>query len=227
MRLKKVLEAARRNGVRFNIEKCKFGKKQIKYIGHVISENGIAPDNTKIESIQKLPVPQNKKELERLIGMLTYVSKFVKNFADKTAPLRNLLKKDVVFEWNMEQQEAFEQLKISLSSAPVLQFFDVTQTDTQTRYAQIEKELLAVCFGLERFHDYIYGKKITIKSDHKPLIPIFQKPLNKCPGRLQRMLVQIQKYDVQIVYRPGKELLIADTLSRAYDKNNKFTGWTQ
>ncbi|XP_046601433.1 uncharacterized protein K02A2.6-like [Neodiprion lecontei] len=258
IRLKEVLDAARQNGVRFNIDKCELGKKQIKYIGHIISENGIAPDSTKIEAIKKLPVPQNKKELQRILGMLTYVSKFVVNFAEKTAPLRNVLKKDGVFEWNAEQQRAFDQLKACLSSAPVLQFFDVNKettlsvdasqaglgavllqnrlpcayaakamTDTQTRYAQIEKELLAVCFGLERFHDYIYGKKIVVETDHKPLIPIFQKPLNKCPGRLQRMLVQIQKYDIEIVYRPGKELYIADALSRAYDKNDKFLGWSQ
>ncbi|KAK9711112.1 RNase H-like domain found in reverse transcriptase [Popillia japonica] len=82
--------------------------------------------------------------------------------------------------------------------------------------AQIEKELLAICFGLTRFHEYIFGKKVIVETDHQPLIPIFKKPLNKCPARLQRMLLQIQKYDIEVRYKRGKELVIADALSRAY-----------
>lgn len=69
-------------------------------------------------------------------------------------------------------------------------------TETQINYAQIEKELLAICFGLNKFHQYLFGKKVVVETDHQPLITIFKKPLNKCPARLQRMLIQIQKYDI-------------------------------
>lgn len=89
-------------------------------------------------------------------------------------------------------------------------------TETQQRYAQIEKEMAAICFGLNKFHEYIYGKKVIVETDHQPLISIFKKPLMKTPARLQRMLLQVQKYDIELQFKPGKQLIIADTLSRAY-----------
>ena len=92
-------------------------------------------------------------------------------------------------------------------------------TDTETRYAQIEKELLSVIFELERFHQYTYGRTVQVRSDHKPLESILKKPLHAAPKRLQRMLLQLQKYDIRLQYTLGKEMYIADTLSRAYLKD--------
>ena len=89
-------------------------------------------------------------------------------------------------------------------------------TSTETRYVQIEKELLAVVFALERFHQYTYGKTVDVESDHKPLEAITQKALCHAPPRLQHMLLRLQKYDFILRYKPGKDLNIADTLSRAY-----------
>ena len=86
-------------------------------------------------------------------------------------------------------------------------------TEAESRYAQIEKELLAV--QLERFNQYTYGKKITIESDHKPLEVIVKKSLAAAPPRLQRILLRMQKYDYSLEYRPGKELFLPDMLSRA------------
>ena len=68
-------------------------------------------------------------------------------------------------------------------------------TEAESRYAQIEKELLAVQFSLERFNQYTYGKKVTIESDHKPLEAIVKKSLAAAPPRLQRILLRMQKYD--------------------------------
>ena len=67
-----------------------------------------------------------------------------------------------------------------------------------------------------RFDQYIYGINIKVETDHKQLEKVFKKPLLSAPKRLQRMLLQLQKYDLEVVYKPGKELYIADTLSRAY-----------
>lgn len=89
-------------------------------------------------------------------------------------------------------------------------------TDTQKRYAQIEKELLAICFGCNKFYQFVYGRSFIVETDHKPLISIFKKPLNACPARLQRMLLSLQKYDITLVYKPGKKLIVADTLSRLH-----------
>ena len=91
-------------------------------------------------------------------------------------------------------------------------------------YAQIEKELLAILFACEKFHLYIYARNnVSIQSDHKPRENIYQKPLNNAPARLQRMLLRLQKYDMRVKYTPGKELYVADTLSRAYLPNESVS----
>ena len=68
----------------------------------------------------------------------------------------------------------------------------------------------------EKFHDYIYGRQVNVETDHKPLETIFQKPLHQSPLRLQKMLMKLMCYDLDVEYKKGKELFIADTLSRAY-----------
>lgn len=87
-------------------------------------------------------------------------------------------------------------------------------SDTQKRYAQIEKEMLAVVWGIERFNDYVYGQKFTVQTDHKPLLGLIRKPASTVTRRLQGMLLRLQGYDFELVYVPGKELFIADMLSR-------------
>ncbi|KZS03345.1 Uncharacterized protein APZ42_033952 [Daphnia magna] len=94
-------------------------------------------------------------------------------------------------------------------------FSSTTLTVTQKRYCQIEKELLAVQFGLTRFRQYVYGQCVTVESDHRPLVGLLDKPIASCSPRIQRMRLQLQRFDFQLVYKPGKELFIADILSRA------------
>uniref|UniRef100_A0A3B3C2B3 Gypsy retrotransposon integrase-like protein 1 n=1 Tax=Oryzias melastigma TaxID=30732 RepID=A0A3B3C2B3_ORYME len=87
--------------------------------------------------------------------------------------------------------------------------------DTETRYAQIEKELLAVVFACMKFKDYIYGKATTVETDHQPLVTILKKPIHAAPARLQRMLLRLQCFNITLVYKKGKHMYLADTLSRA------------
>ena len=90
-------------------------------------------------------------------------------------------------------------------------------TDTETRYAQIEKELLAIVFACDRFDAYIYGRNVVhVESDHQPLELIMRKSLGDAPKRLQRMLLQLQKYSLNVHYKKGTQMHLADTLSRAY-----------
>ncbi|XP_061193428.1 uncharacterized protein K02A2.6-like [Saccostrea echinata] len=89
-------------------------------------------------------------------------------------------------------------------------------TPTEVNYAQIEKELLAVLFAMERFEHYTLGRKVKVESDHKPREIINKKSLISAPKRLQRMLLRLQKFDYEIVYKRGLEMYLADTLSRAY-----------
>ena len=93
-------------------------------------------------------------------------------------------------------------------------FASKSLTETERRYANIEREMLAVVFGCKRFHTYVYASHFTIESDHKPLEMISKKNITCAPPRLQRMLLETQGYDFDIKYRPGKEVMLADGLSR-------------
>ena len=90
-------------------------------------------------------------------------------------------------------------------------------TRTEQNYAQIEKEMLAICFATSKFHQYVYGKSaVSVQTDHKPIESILKKPLCKAPPILQRLMLRLQSYDLDVHYVPGKCMYLADTLSRAY-----------
>lgn len=253
VRLEKVLATAAKHNIRFNKGKCKFLVNRVKYMGHEISESGLKPDDSKIEAIKNMPRPENKTDIQRFLGYITYVGKFIQNLSELTAPLRSLLKKDISFSWEHCHEQAFNKLKEMASQRPCLQFFDMNKettisvdssqkgmaailmqdgrpcayasrslTQAQERYSQIEKELLSCFFGIDRFSQFVYGKHFYVETDHKPLIQIIKKPLNQCPARLQRILIQLKKYDFTLTYKPGKKLIIADTFSRAFEKNKYF-----
>ena len=89
-------------------------------------------------------------------------------------------------------------------------------TETEKRYAQIEKEMLSIVFSLNKFHQYVFGRKVKIENDHKPISSIVLKPLCNAPKRLQGMLLNVLQYDVEICHKQGKEMYLADTLSRSF-----------
>ena len=91
-------------------------------------------------------------------------------------------------------------------------------TAAERNYAQIEKELLAIVFSTERFHQYTYGRLVIVESDHKPLEAILTKPLVSAPKRLQRIILRLQRHNLGLRYKKGSELHLADTLSRHYPK---------
>ena len=86
-------------------------------------------------------------------------------------------------------------------------------TPTEVNYAQIEKELLSVVFGVEKFSEFLYGRHFVIETDHKPLESIVRKSLLSSPKRLQKKLQRLQKYDLEVVYKRRVEMYMADTLS--------------
>ena len=100
-----------------------------------------------------------------------------------------------------------------LKNGKPVAFASNTLTETECQYANIEREMLAAVFGVERFHTYIYGWSFTIESDHKPLESISRKKLADTPAWLQCMMLCLQGYDFTICYCPGKEMVIPDTLS--------------
>ena len=95
-----------------------------------------------------------------------------------------------------------------------IEYASKTLSDAEIRHSNIECKMLAVVLGLEQCHYYAYGRHVTIETDHKPLESIFKKHLDKAPPRISRMLLRIQEYDVTVKYVPGKDIQLADALSR-------------
>jgi len=89
-----------------------------------------------------------------------------------------------------------------------------SMTEAECRYAQIEKECLGIVVACGKFHDYIYGTKISAETDHRPLIGVIKKNLCDMTPRLQRLMLRIRRYDLTLDYTPGKSLILADALSR-------------
>ena len=122
--VRKLLQRAREANVKFNEAKLQFKVSEVKYMGNIVSESGLKPDDEKIRAILEMPIPENKEELQRLLGMVNYFAQFIPNQSTITAPLRQLLKKDVDWIGLPEHTSAVQELKQILSSKPVLKFFD-------------------------------------------------------------------------------------------------------
>jgi hypothetical protein len=105
---------------------------------------------------------------------------------------------------------------VLLQEAQSVAYSSTSLTPTQKRYCQIEKELLAVQFSLMQFRKYVYGQHVTVETDHKTLIGLVDKPIAECSPCIQRMRLQLQCFDFNLVYKPRRELFIAATLSRAH-----------
>jgi hypothetical protein len=228
----------------------KLKMKSVPYMGHLITSEGLRPDPQKVQAILEMPTPDNKQAVQRLLGCVTYLAKFLPRLSQMAEPLRRLTDKDAHWEWFDHHDDALNEIKQQLTRTPVLRYYDVTEevtiqcdasekglgatllqkgqpvsfaskalTSTEQRYAQIEKECLAIVFACEKFDQFIYGRKqVTVHTDHKPLIPILQKPIHSAPKRLQRMILRLQQYELEVKHIPGKDMLIADFLSRAYLK---------
>ena len=242
-----LLDRCRERELKLNKKKLRFKLNKVAYMGHVLGADGLQADPEKITAIREMPRSTDVQGVQRLIGVVTYLSKFLPQLGTVCEPLRRLTVSQAVFDWLPQREEAFIKIKELVTQAPVLRYCDVnkevtiefdssdvglgavltqdsrpvayassTLTQTERNYAQIEKECLAIVFAAERFEHYLLGKDIVkVLSDHKPLMSIFAKSVLKSPKRLQRMRLRLRKYPLKVVYKPGPQMFISDTLSRA------------
>ncbi|GAA6079833.1 uncharacterized protein K02A2.6-like [Tachysurus ichikawai] len=182
---------ARQMNIKFNLDKLQYEVSEVKYMGHIISHKGVQSDGDKVVAIVNMPPPEDRKSLQRLLGMTKYLLQYIPNEAAMAAPLRVLQRKDMHWVWSHEHDNAISTLKRALTEAPILRFFDPTkqsvlQADAskdglgacllqegqpvaykaEHNYTQIEKELLAVIFAARNFHQFVFG--VLVQSDHKP-----------------------------------------------------------
>ena len=197
-----------------NKMKCAFNKSSLKFCGHIFSASGMSPDPEKVQAICEAPAPESAGELRSLLGMVSYFSGYIEDFATITDPLHSLTKKNATWQWSTNQQQALETLKRKLTNAPVMSYFDPTKqtelivdaspvglgavlaqktansnepmhviayasgslTDVERRYSQMKREALAIVWGCEHHHLYLYSALFTLLTDHKPLETIFSNP---------------------------------------------------
>ena len=196
-----------------------------------------------IQGIEEMTAPETKQQLQSFLGMVTYMGNFIPHLSHHTELLKkgvtfywddqltwsfqeikHLLKKATSkpLGYYDRRKAVIVQADASLKGlgACLIQdgkpiaFASKSLTGAESRYANIERELLAVIFACIRFNTYLQGCRFTVQSDHKPLEMIHLKSMHNMPPHLQRMLLQLQKYDMKIEYKPGSEMLLADTLLR-------------
>src|SRR3978361_1844963 len=125
--LKEVFSRLREANLRLNPEKCQFGRKSLKYLGHLVTSEGIRTDPDKVSAIVDLSPPTNLRGLRRFLGMASWYRRYIEGFSKITAPLNRLLKKGQRWQWTAEQDKAFCELKQHLTEAPVLTCPDFEQ----------------------------------------------------------------------------------------------------
>ena len=122
--LEKVLRRAADYGITFSPEKFQFGTKKIDFYDYKFSRNGLKPADDKIKAVREPVRPEGKTAVKRFLGMIGYLSKFIRNYATMTAPLRNLTRKDADFRWGSHEQKAFDKLKQNITEDTTVNYFN-------------------------------------------------------------------------------------------------------
>lgn len=244
-KLTEILERLRQHELKLQPSKCNFLQKEIVFLGHKITSEGIKPDEAKIQAVKNFPSPKNYKDVKTFLGMMSYYRKFIPNLSNLAEPINRLLKKGQKFVWSVTCQQSFDELKSLLMSSPILQYPDFTKkfvitTDAsnvaigavlsnedknlpiayasrilnaaERRYSTVERELLAIVWAIKHFKPYVYGREFLVHSDHKPLVYLFN--VTNSSDRLMRWRLSLEEYDFKVIYKPGKQNVVADALSR-------------
>ena len=121
-KLKVVLERLRQAGLKLSPKKCSLLRRQVRYLGHILSQHGVTVDGEKIQVVLDWSTPTAVKQVRSFLGLCSYYRRFVKGFANIARPLHRLTEKGQSFQWGEEEAAAFNQLKQSLATAPVLAY---------------------------------------------------------------------------------------------------------
>ncbi|KAL4303471.1 hypothetical protein GQ457_10G029000 [Hibiscus cannabinus] len=241
--VRQVLQKLQANGFVAKRSKCTFGQTTVEYLGHIVSQKGLAVDSAKVEAIRAWPIPTTLKEVRGFLGIASYYRKFIKGFATIAAPISDLLRKGHSFEWTEAAQSAMNRLKTCLCSAPVLglpNFDKDFQIETDASGTGIGAVLTQEGKPLAYFSQKLSTRMQSASTYNREMFAITQavgkwrqylvgrkfiiitdqrslRELNQqtiqTPEQ-QRWLSKLIGYDFEIRYRPGKLNNVADALSR-------------
>lgn len=248
-KLRDVFGRMRKHNLKLQPDKCEFLRKEVFYLGHVITSDGVKPDERKVEAVKNFPVPTTTQKLKGFLGLAGYYRRFIPNFSKIAKPLTELLKKNTPYVWDERADSAFNTLKELLITEPLLQYPDFkrpfvlttdasneaigavlsqgpigkdlpiayasrTLNNAEKNYPTVEKELLAIVWGCKHFRQYLYGRKFTVVTDHRPLTWIFS--VRDPSSRLLRWRLKLEEYDFEVTYKKGAKNTNADALSRIH-----------
>jgi len=231
--------------------KCLFAQRRLEYLGHIISQQGIQADPTKIQAMIDWPTPSSIIALCGFLGLTGFYRKFIKGYATIATPLTSLLKKDS-FTWHPEAQTAFNTLKQAMTTAPILNIpnfsipFDL-ETDASgkamgavlmqnnkpitffskqfcprlLRSSTYVRELHAITTAVKKWRQYLLGHPFTIHTDHKSLKELISQVI-QTPEQ-QVYLSKLLGFDFKILYKTGKSNVVVDALSRIENENQCLT----
>ena len=126
-RLREVFERLRQAKLKLGAAKCTFATKEVSYLGHRVTEEGLLPDPSLLAAIRDIPPPTTATEVRSFLGLAGYYRRYVKGFAAIAAPLFSLTRKEALFHWSEDCQAAFDQLKTRLTTSPITAFPDFSQ----------------------------------------------------------------------------------------------------
>ncbi|WVZ84351.1 hypothetical protein U9M48_031391 [Paspalum notatum var. saurae] len=202
--LRVVLTRLREHKHYAKFSKCAFWLKEVGFLGHILSEKGVAVDPSKVKDVLNWKQPETVTEIRSFLGLAGYYRRFIKDFSKIAKPMTSLTKKNAKFVWgawlcpNARRESnrlRFRQLR-----------------KHEANYPTHDLELAAVVHALKIWRHYLLGNTCHIYTDHKSLKYIFTQPeLNM---RQRRWLELIKDYDLEIHYHPGKANVVADALSR-------------
>jgi len=237
------MQTLREHQLYAKLKKCEFWLEEIVFLGHVVSKEGIKVDPQKVKAIMDLPRPTNVTEIRNFLRLAGYYRRFIKDFSKISSPLTNLLKKVVKFEWSSKCEEAFQELKNRLTSAPILTL--PVEGEEYIVYTNASKNGLG-CVLMQGDRVIAYASQ-QLKSYEKNYpthdleltavvfaLKIWRHYLYGAPCKIytdhqslkyiftqkelnlrqRRWLELLKDYDLEIQYHPGKANVVADALSR-------------
>lgn len=259
-----VFKRLKTHQLKIQLDKTEFFKKELLFLGHIVSEKGIQPNPEKVKAIKDFPVPQTTKQIKQFLGLAGYYRKMIKGFAKIAQPLTNALRKtSTINPKDPKFIEAVNFLKEAITNAPILQlpklndpyilttdasnvslgavlsqmtdnkdlpisFASRTLNPAEQNLSTIEKEMLAITWAVKHFRPYLYGRKFTLRTDHKPLQWLHS--LKEPNAKLMRWKLLMEEYDYTVEFIKGRSNCVADCLSRPFNVNmmessDEFTGF--
>ncbi|WVZ92138.1 hypothetical protein U9M48_038225 [Paspalum notatum var. saurae] len=222
--------------------KCFFEEASVAYLGHIVSAVGVAMDPAKVAAVDAWPRPRTTRALRGFLGLTNYYRKFIAGYGAVARPLTDLLKGSS-FTWTADADHAFTVLKQALLTAPLLQLPDfskrfVVDTDASgsgfgavlhqgdgaiaffsravaphhAKLQAYERELIGLVKAVRHWRPYLWGRAFTVRTDHWSLKFILDQRLTTIPQHT--WVSKLFGYDLSVEYRPGKQNVAADALSR-------------